>query len=369
MKRSKTLHFFTFALSCVFSLVLFTQNVFGQYQMEKLNRGVVAVRTGANNFVSWRFLGNEDDNVTFNLYRGATKVNATPLNVTNYTDNGAAANSTYAVRAIINGTEQPLSETASVWGQQYLTVPLQIPAGGTTPAAEAYTYSASDCSIGDVDGDGEATNGERNDYNYENNIIQRVQNEIELLAQNAKEEDNAVLHNTNDNKFPTTTLIVCPECYPNDFISYLNIVHEIEDMIEDNDAYDGIVQLASFHPQYCFDGSSSANDDPDNCTNQSPYPTFHLLREMDVSHVVDTLLPNQDSSIVWSRNVDLLRTLHDELSETEFTSVLKIPPPPSSDTTTTPTLIKSTPKKDLIFRVRQILRRFPITLLRSNNDK
>lgn len=148
MKRSK-LHLLPFAC-----FLLFAQLVFGQYQMEKLNRGVVAVRTGANNFISWRFLGNEDDNVTFNLYRGTTKVNATPLNVTNYTDNGAAANSTYAVRAIINGTEQPLSETASVWGQQYLTVPLQIPAGGTTPAAEAYTYSASDCSIGDVDGDG-----------------------------------------------------------------------------------------------------------------------------------------------------------------------------------------------------------------------
>ncbi len=148
MKRSKTLllPFAFFMMVAHFS--------FGQYQMEKLNRGVVAVRTGANNFVSWRFLGNEDDNVTFNLYRGTTKVNATPLNVTNYTDNGAAVNSTYAVRAIINGTEQPLSETASVWGQQYLTVPLQIPTGGTTPDGVAYTYSASDCSIGDVDGDG-----------------------------------------------------------------------------------------------------------------------------------------------------------------------------------------------------------------------
>jgi rhamnogalacturonan endolyase len=134
--------------------IFFCHTSFGQYQMEKLNRGVVAVRTGSNNFISWRFLGNEDDAVTFNLYRGTTKVNATPLNVTNYSDNGAAANSTYYVRAIVNGTEQPQSETVSVWGQQYLSVPLQIPAGGTTPSGETYTYSASDCSIGDVDGDG-----------------------------------------------------------------------------------------------------------------------------------------------------------------------------------------------------------------------
>lgn len=148
MKRSKLL-FLPFAC-----FLLFSQLVFGQYQMEKLNRGVVAVRTGANNFVSWRFLGNEDDNVTFNLYRGTTKVNATPLNVTNYTDNGAAANSTYSVRAVVNGTEQPQSETASVWGQQYLSIPIQAPAGGTTPDNVAYTYVANDCSIGDVDGDG-----------------------------------------------------------------------------------------------------------------------------------------------------------------------------------------------------------------------
>lgn len=125
-----------------------------QYQMENVNRGLVAVRSGSNNFVSWRFLGTEDDNVTFNLYRGGTKVNATALNVTNYTDNGAAATSQYYVKAVVNGTEQAQSETVSVWGQQYLSIPMQIPAGGTTPSGEAYTYSSSDCSIGDVDGDG-----------------------------------------------------------------------------------------------------------------------------------------------------------------------------------------------------------------------
>src|SRR4051794_38882730 len=75
-----------------------------QYQMEKLDRGVLAIRTGTNNFVSWRWLGTEDD-ITFNLYRNGTKVNANPLAVTNYTDNGAAANASYTVRPILNGTE------------------------------------------------------------------------------------------------------------------------------------------------------------------------------------------------------------------------------------------------------------------------
>jgi len=125
-------------------MVVLASLCFGQYQMEYLNRGVVAVRTGNNNFVSWRWLGTEDD-ITFNLYRNGTKVNSSPLNVTNYTDNGAAANSTYTVRVIVNGTEQTPSESAGVWGQQYLNVPIQAPSS---------SHVANDCSIGDVDGDG-----------------------------------------------------------------------------------------------------------------------------------------------------------------------------------------------------------------------
>ena len=256
------------------------------------------------------------------------------------------------------------------------------------------------CGDGNVDTNVD-NDADVDDYNYDDHIIRTVQTEIDLLVQStgSTEAGNNDINDSSSNiptTTTTTTLIVCPDCYPNDFLSYLNIVHDIEDIIEENDAYTGIVQLASFHPQYCFDGSSSATKDPDNCTNQSPYPTFHLLREMDVTHVVDTALPNQDSSIVWSRNVDLLRTLHEELSETEFTSVLTIPlvpalvpaqqpeaPEPSSSFVSekesnhgvintnndAAAPLKVTTNKDLIFRVRQILRRFPITLLRNSDDK
>jgi len=117
---------------------------YGQYQMEYLTRGVVAARTGTNNFVSWRWLGTEDD-ITFNLYRNGTKVNSAPLKVTNYTDQGAAANSTYTVRAIVNNVEQAPSETANTWGGNYLSVPIQKPGSD---------YVANDCSVADVDGDG-----------------------------------------------------------------------------------------------------------------------------------------------------------------------------------------------------------------------
>lgn len=117
---------------------------YGQYQMEYVTRGVVAVRTGNNNFVSWRWLGTEDD-ITFNLYRNGTKVNSSPLKVTNYTDNGAAESASYSVRAVVNNVEQPASEAVSVWAQNYLSIPLQKPSGD---------YVANDCSVADVDGDG-----------------------------------------------------------------------------------------------------------------------------------------------------------------------------------------------------------------------
>ncbi|WP_433582648.1 rhamnogalacturonan lyase [Paenibacillus amylolyticus] len=128
----------------------------GARQMEYLDRGVVAVKTGTGVFVSWRLLGTEGSNVSFNVYRDGTKVNATPItNSTNLQDASGTSSSKYTVRAVVSGTEQAASAAASVWGNNYLSVPLSVPAGGTTPDGVAYTYSANDASAGDLDGDGE----------------------------------------------------------------------------------------------------------------------------------------------------------------------------------------------------------------------
>ncbi len=128
----------------------------GTRQMEFLDRGVVAVKTGTGVFVSWRLLGTEGSNVSFNVYRDGTKVNASPItNSTNLQDASGTSSSKYTVRAVVGGTEQSASAAASVWGNNYLSVPLSIPSGGTTPDGVAYTYSANDASAGDLDGDGE----------------------------------------------------------------------------------------------------------------------------------------------------------------------------------------------------------------------
>jgi rhamnogalacturonan endolyase len=129
-----------------------------QRKMEKLGRGVVAVRTSSSNvFISWRLLGTEPSDLAFNIYRGSTKINSSPITgATNYTD-ASVATEEYTVVPVLNGSEQTVypSGKAMPWASLYKQVPLQQPPGGVTPAGEAYTYSPNDGSVGDVDGDGE----------------------------------------------------------------------------------------------------------------------------------------------------------------------------------------------------------------------
>ena len=83
----------------------------------------------------------------------------------------------------------------------------------------------------------------------------------------------------------------------NDFLGILDAV--IEDM-----KLSGIIQIASFHPDYCF--AEHAPDDPANYTNRAPYPLIHLLRENDVSRAVDNA---RDTLQIPIRNVTLMRKL------------------------------------------------------------
>ena len=125
-------------------------------QVERLNRGLISVRSGSGNYVGWRLLGTDPAGVAFNVYRGSTRVNSSPItNSTNLFDSGAAAGSSYTVRAVINGAEQAASEASLQFGDGFLDVPIQAPGGGTTPDGVSYTYSANDASVGDLDGDGQ----------------------------------------------------------------------------------------------------------------------------------------------------------------------------------------------------------------------
>jgi len=124
-------------------------------QMEFLNRGLVAVKVSNGVFLSWRLLGTESMNTTFHVYRNGTRITSSPVaDSTNFLDTQGTAGSTYYVRPVVGGVEQAPSETVGVWSTNYLTIPLQRPAGGTTPDGVSYTYSPNDASAGDLDGDG-----------------------------------------------------------------------------------------------------------------------------------------------------------------------------------------------------------------------
>ncbi|BAV08860.1 rhamnogalacturonan endolyase [Filimonas lacunae] len=139
-----------------FITLLFSNSMYAQKQMEKLGRGVVAVRTSSSQvYVGWRLLGTDPSTISFNVYRGTTKLNSTPITTsTNYVDN-VTTNGSYTIKPVISGVEQAASAAASVTTTSYLSVPITAPAGGTTPDGVAYTYSANDASVADLDGDGE----------------------------------------------------------------------------------------------------------------------------------------------------------------------------------------------------------------------
>ena len=119
------------------------------YQMENLGRGVVAMRTGTSSvYVGWRQLGLDPSGISYNVYRGSTKVNASPVtNSTNLVDTGATLTvaNTYTVRPVIGGVEQAASAgytlPANAPTQQFLSVPLQIPAGSHEALSRAHKHS------------------------------------------------------------------------------------------------------------------------------------------------------------------------------------------------------------------------------------
>lgn len=146
----------------IVSVMLSTVSAIGaQRQVENLGRGVVAVELGEGKvYVGWRLLGTDPENIEFNVYRGDTQVNDVAITgSTNLVDEKGDPNAVYAVYPVVNLVEMHIPEyhpgSAKVWRRDHFSVPLQRPAGGTCPDGQSYIYSADDCSVGDLDGDGD----------------------------------------------------------------------------------------------------------------------------------------------------------------------------------------------------------------------
>ncbi|MBP3983566.1 DUF1415 domain-containing protein [Pseudoxanthomonas helianthi] len=117
-----------------------------------------------------------------------------------------------------------------------------------------------------------------------------------LLEQLAEE---LVLLRDTDPEQVDTTLIVHPDVLT-DFLDYNDFLDNADAAVEALDLQ-GVLQVASFHPDYQFAGT--APDDIGNYTNRAPFPTLHLLREASVDRAVEAF-PDPDAIV--ERN---LRTL------------------------------------------------------------
>lgn len=122
-------------------------------------------------------------------------------------------------------------------------------------------------------------------------LLEKVEREVELLFSSPSSQ-------------LETTLIILPEGF-DDFFFYLSIVDLVDDWLV-KFGWDGRFQVATFHPNYQFEGTSL--NDRGNLTNRSPHPMLHLLREASLTAVVDS---GADTSSVPERNIERVKGLLD----------------------------------------------------------
>lgn len=99
-----------------------------------------------------------------------------------------------------------------------------------------------------------------------------------------------------------TTLLILPRCLL-DFLDFNDFLQQAEDVL-DTLQLGGILQIASFHPQFQFAGTTV--DDVTNCTNRAPYPTLHLLREASIDRAVEVF---PEAEAIFERNIEVLESL------------------------------------------------------------
>ncbi|MEY3790189.1 MAG: hypothetical protein RLZ09_1025 [Pseudomonadota bacterium] len=108
---------------------------------------------------------------------------------------------------------------------------------------------------------------------------------------------------------PPETIDTCLLIHPwtlSDFIEYNNFLDIADEILDELDLI-GVLQIASFHPDYQFAGTSE--DDVTNCTNRSPFPLLHLLREESLDKATAAL---PDSSVIVDRNLETMNSLGHE---------------------------------------------------------
>lgn len=99
-----------------------------------------------------------------------------------------------------------------------------------------------------------------------------------------------------------TTLLILPHALQ-DFLDFNDFTELADDLVEELDL-GGILQVASFHPMFQFEGTDV--DDVTNCTNRAPYPTLHLIREDSIDKAVEAF---PEAEMIYERNMQVLQEM------------------------------------------------------------
>jgi len=99
-----------------------------------------------------------------------------------------------------------------------------------------------------------------------------------------------------------TTLLIHPTLLP-DFLDFNDFMQLADAAIEEHEL-DGMIQIASFHPRFQFEGTDP--DDMGNYTNRAPFPTLHLLREASIERAV---MAFPEAETIYERNIQTLKAL------------------------------------------------------------
>ncbi|MEE5991949.1 MAG: RICIN domain-containing protein [Oscillospiraceae bacterium] len=132
-------------------------------QMEYLNRGVSAAYDGKGLFVSWRILATDSDKTTFKLWRNRELVTEIPISqASNYYIEGGSPEDLITIDTYVGTKCTEFANVATMFGTKnsgqsgaYFDIPTQKPADQTMPDGKTCTYYENDCSVGDIDGDGQ----------------------------------------------------------------------------------------------------------------------------------------------------------------------------------------------------------------------
>lgn len=117
-------------------------------------------------------------------------------------------------------------------------------------------------------------------------VAMDLHRELEALAETSPEKRD-------------TTLLILPQALT-DFLDFNDFLELADDMVEELDL-GGILQVASFHPQFQFEGTDV--DDVTNCTNRAPYAILHLLREDSIDRAVEAF---PEAETIYERNMEVL---------------------------------------------------------------